>query len=371
MNLIHQQNGAALIGVMMTLLVLTLLGTTAFLNTATELKMSSNYDQSLQALYAAEAGLQELLSTFRQNPSYFLKKKTADEMGFSVDESGRSTSAGMVFWVKELRYDSQEIPEYAEVMIYGKDRLKAALVRLRATITCRQAGDSEDLPSIFKAGVVTAGRFNFSGPLDIVGSLHANQGFSQNPPAVTEPKGLQPSMTQSLDPLRPDYLPPMEVPLITDKDMEKFRTLAGQKGNQILFGQQNLVLSGDQKGQVIFVDGQVTLTGSNLSGLTLVATGSITLNGGTVINQKGYLDNAFIAGGNITVKDFLQMAGVFWANGSICRTGAGKMLGAMVCQGNISQIEGFQFERFSQISNSFWATTTISYSVNLTGWSQI
>ena len=73
---IKQQKGAALVGVMMVLLVLTILGSNAFLTSTTELKISANYNQNLQALYAAEAGIQHLLSGYRQNFEYFLQKKT-------------------------------------------------------------------------------------------------------------------------------------------------------------------------------------------------------------------------------------------------------------------------------------------------------
>lgn len=369
---IKQQNGAALVGVMMALLVLTLLGTTAFLTSNTELKISSNYSQSLQALYAAEAGLQALLSAYRQNPGYFLQKNTALEMNFPVDEPDHPNRSGTKFWIKALRYDSQEIPAYAEVIIYGKDSGQYSLARLRATISCTQSGEASDVPQIFKCGIVTAGRLNLNGPLSIVGDLHANQGFSIEPSSVLEQlRSQHSSLTQSLDPLRPDYLPPMEVPIISENRFRNYRTVAQQKGSQILFGQQNLSLSGDQKGQLIFVDGNVTLQGSNLSGVTLVATGSITLNGVSVLNREGNLDAAFIAGRDIKVNDFSQLAGVFWANGSIKKLGSGKLSGALVCQGNISQMEGFQFERASQISNAFLSPTATAYSFTLGGWSQI
>ncbi|MFH0789331.1 MAG: PilX N-terminal domain-containing pilus assembly protein [Pseudomonadota bacterium] len=369
---IKQQNGAALVGVMMALLVLTLLGTTAFLTSNTELKISSNYNQSLQALYAAEAGLQALLSAYRQNPEYFLQKNTALEMNFPVDEPDHSNRSGTQFWIKALRYDSQEIPAYAEVIIYGKDNGRYSLARLRATILCTQSGETSDVPQIFKVGIVTAGRLNLNGPLSIVGDLHANQGFSIEPSSVLEQlKSQHSSLTQSLDPLRPDYLPPMEVPMISENGFQNYRTIAQQKGNQTLFGRQNLFLSGDQKGHLIFVDGNVTLQGSNLSGVTLVATGSITLNGVTVLNREGNLDSAFIAGRDIMVNEFSQLAGVFWANGSIKKLGSGKLSGALVCQGNISQMEGFQFERASQISNAFLSPTATPYSFTLGGWSQI
>ncbi|MBA4392786.1 MAG: hypothetical protein C0407_04445 [Desulfobacca sp.] len=372
MVLLKQQNGAALVGVMMALLVLTLLGASAFLNSVTELKISSNYNQSLQALYGAEAGLHELLSTYRQNPNYFLEKKTGAEMNLPVNESDRPTSSGTTYWIKELRYDTQEIPSYTEVIIYSKDKVNSALARLRATIACSQLGDSSEVSPIFKLGLVTAGRLNLGGSLEFVGNLHANQGFFlEAPSSIEQLKAQQSSLTQSLDPTRPDYLPPWEVPMISDKGFQKFRAIAQQTGNQIFYGQQNLFLSGDQKGLVIFVDGPVILKGANLSGVTLIATGSIILNGCSVLNEQGILDTTFIAGGNITINEFSQIAGVFWANGSIKKQGTGKLMGALVCQGNISQTEGFQFEKVSQISNPFLSPTLTSYSFTLNGWSQI
>jgi hypothetical protein len=372
MVLLKQQNGAALVGVMTALLVLTLLGSAAFLNSVTEQKVCSNYNQSLQALYAAEAGLQDLLSVYRKNPFYFLQKKTGQEMTFPIKESDRPAISGITFWINELRYDPQEIPSYAEVIIYGKDKGQYSLARLRATISCTQKEDSSDVPPIFKLGIVTAGRLNFNGSLEIVGNLHANQGFSIEPSSVIEQlKSQQCSLTQSLDPLRPDYLSPLEVPLITEKEFQKFQTIAQQTGNQAFFGQQDLFLSGDQKGRYLFVDGHVNLKGTNLSGVILVATGTITLNGCTVLNGKGVLDTVFIAGGDIIVNEFSQMAGVFWANGSIKKQGSGKLMGALVCQGNISQLEGFKFERVSQISNTFLSLEPTTYSFSLSGWSQI
>jgi hypothetical protein len=372
MVLLRQQNGAALVGVIMTLLVLTLLGSSAFLTSVTELKISSNYNQSLQALYAAEAGLQDLLSIYRQNPDYFLLKKTGSEMNFPIGEPDQPNGAGTKFWLKELRYDSQEIPAYAEVIIYGRDSGLYSLARLRATILCTQPGDASDVPQVFKIGIVTAGRLNFNGSLEIIGNLHANQGFSIEPASVLDQLILQhTSVTQSLDPLGPDYLPPLEVPMISEKGFQRYRTIAQQTGNQSLVGQQMVTLSGDQKGLVIFVDGNVTLEGNTLSGVTLVATGSITLNGFTVLNRDGNLDTAFISGGDIIANPSSQIAGVFWANGFIKKLGAGKLMGALVCQGNISQVDGFQFQGVSRISNPFLSATPTGYSFTLGGWSQI
>ena len=76
------QQGTALIGVLMFLLVLTLLGSKAFMSTNVDLQIGSGYRQGLQALYAAEAGLQQLVSCFRENPALFLQKKNAVETAF-------------------------------------------------------------------------------------------------------------------------------------------------------------------------------------------------------------------------------------------------------------------------------------------------
>ena len=112
--------------------------------------------------------------------------------------------------------------------------------------------------------------------------------------------------------------------------------MAQQSGNQLL-GKQNLLLSGDQKNSLIFVDGDLILQGDNLSGITIVATGSITLNGSTLLAADHTLDVAFIAGQDIILNDFSQIAGVLWSDKAVKKIGSGKLLGSVVCQGNIFQ----------------------------------
>ncbi|MGA3085824.1 MAG: PilX N-terminal domain-containing pilus assembly protein [Thermodesulfobacteriota bacterium] len=372
MSPLKQQKGAALVGVMMVLLVLTLLGSTAFLTSHTELNISSNYNQSLQATYAAEAGLQQLLSYYRQNPGDFLQKKTGQEMNFPIMEPEDLKSTGIKFWINALRYDPQDVPTYAEVIMVGKDSSSNGLSRVRATIYCAQSGGPMDVPSVFKMGIVTAGQLNLSGQLEIFGNLHANRGYSIEPSSIIEQhKQNQFPVTQSLDSMRPDYLAPLEVPIISEKKFQDYRSMAQQSANQILFGQQSLVLSGDQKGLLIFVEGDLILTGNDLSGLTIVTTGSITLNGSTSLNGNHSLDTVFIAGRDIGLNDFSQIAGVFWSNGTVKKTGAGKLMGTVVCQGSIVQSGGLHFERVSQISNAFLSQTPTTYAFSLTGWSQM
>ena len=363
-----EQNGAALVGVMLVLLVLTLLGTTAFLCSTTEIKINSHYQQSLQALYAAEAGLQRLLSIYRQNPLYFLQRKTGQEMNFPMGEPGGANGPEVKFWVEGLRYDPRATPAYVEVIMVGKDVAQNSLARVRATIFC----SSLEVPAIFKTGIATAGTLQVRGPAEIWGSLHANRGYSVEPASIVEQlKSEQFQVTQSLDPTGSDFLPWQDIPPISEEGFQGYRNMAQQPGNQLLSGPQNLTLTGDQKGHLIFVDGDLILNGNELSGATFIATGSITLTGSALLRADHMLDAAFIAGRDIIVSDFSQIAGVFWSNGSLIRMGSGKLSGTIVCQGNITQPGGLRFERVSQITNFFLPPTPSTYSFTLRGWSHM
>ena len=76
----NQEKGAALVAVLLAMLGLTIIGTTAFLMSGADLKTISHYRDSQQALYAAEAGVQTLLAGFRGHPELFLLKKTGSEI---------------------------------------------------------------------------------------------------------------------------------------------------------------------------------------------------------------------------------------------------------------------------------------------------
>ena len=225
---------------------------------------------------------------------------------------------------------------------------------------------------IFQKGIVTAGQLHLSGSLEIGTNLHANQGYSIDPSSVIDQlKQNHYTVTQSLDPMRSDFVSSVEVPVISEKRFQEYRSLAQQGGNQLLMGNQNLFLSGDQKNILLFVDGDLTLQGNNLCGVTIVATGSITINGSSRLADDHRLDVAFIAGQDIILNDFSQIAGVSWSNKTIKKTGGGRLMGTIVCQGPISQSGGMQFERVSEISNIFLSQSPTLYSFTLNGWSQI
>jgi hypothetical protein len=372
MILLNRREGTALVGVILVLLVVTFLGTSAFLNSTAELKINSNYTQSLRALYAAEAGLQDLLNLFRRNPQGFLQKKSGGEFGFPATEPQAENGPGSKYWMMDLRYDSQAFPDFAEVIIAGKEVGQNALCRIRATITINGAGGSDGVPAIFKIGLVTAGVLGLIAPLDVRSSIHANQGYSIDPATIVEKlREQQFSVTQSREPGRSDYIKPLEVPIITDKGFQEYRLKAQNGVNAILLGSQNLTLKGDQNNRLIYVSGDVTLNSDQVSGLTLVATGSITLNGSVVLREGGRLNSAFMAGGNILLNNFSELSAVFWSNQSIVTLGPGKLAGTMVCQAPVSFGSGLQFGRVDTISDIYFPSDLTKYSFAVKGWSQL
>ena len=58
----EKKRGSALVICLMVLAILTLLGTTAIINTGTETKITHNTRKSEEAFYAAEAGIEHMLS---------------------------------------------------------------------------------------------------------------------------------------------------------------------------------------------------------------------------------------------------------------------------------------------------------------------
>jgi hypothetical protein len=133
----------------MFLAVLTLLGSKAFMSTTVDLQIGSGYRQGLQALYAAEAGLQQLVASFRANPVLFLLKKTASELNFPIAEPAGPNFQTGAFWIQDLRYDSQPVPEFAEVILTGKAAVGLAVARIRATLYCTASNPSPQTGTVY------------------------------------------------------------------------------------------------------------------------------------------------------------------------------------------------------------------------------
>ncbi len=367
-----ESRGAALVGVLLTMLVITLLGTTAFITSTTELQIGSNYRQSLKAFYSAEAGLQQLLSAYRSDPRLFLWKKSAAEMNLPDAEPAAANVGRHKFWIKALRYDPQPFPAYAEILLCGKEPIHQALTHIRATLYGNDPAGSLDVPSIFKQGIVTAGEFRLSGGGDIRSNLHANRGYRIEPASVIDDlKAWNYSLSQSSDPNRTDYQAEVAVPRILERDFQEWRSLSQRPGQGYLTGPQQLSLSGDQGGRLIFIDGDVTLQGVDLRGLTVVATGTIILNGSSSPDQVQRVTAAFIAGRDIILNQFQELCGVFWTNGSLIQRGSGQVLGSIVSQGDLSRSGGFQFSRRAEILNPYLPQNLSSFVVTMGGWIQM
>ncbi|MEW6184451.1 MAG: PilX N-terminal domain-containing pilus assembly protein [Thermodesulfobacteriota bacterium] len=372
MELFEQQKGAALVGVLLVLLVLTLLGTHAFLNSITETAISSNYYQGLRASYSAEAGVHYLLSRFRQHPEFFLEKKSGPEMDFPVYNHTLPAETAAGFGLQLLRYDPQTPPAYTEVVMVGSDKEKRGISRVRASISCVPIGGTYPAPLVFTKGMVTAGRLVLNDPLDIRGDLHASRGHEISPSSLIEQlRRSQFSVTQSSDPLGPDFQGSLTVPALSEKSFQEYLAVANQTGNLIFNGSQTLTLEGDQKGKMYFIDGDLHLKAEALSGATIVVRGRMTVEGSSIQLPGQELNTAYIAGGDIQINSPLELSGIFWANGGLRKNGPGKIRGAVVCQGDIFLSPGLQFERISPISNFFLSPLTPTYSFFINGKSQM
>jgi len=93
------ENGMVLPVVIMLMGVLALLGTTAFLTTTTEVKITSNYKNSEQAFYAAQAGVEEARARLRNNTSNSIKDSLPTQKEWRAYIGSPATT-------KEKGYDS-------------------------------------------------------------------------------------------------------------------------------------------------------------------------------------------------------------------------------------------------------------------------
>jgi hypothetical protein len=368
MNSFKRQKGAALVGVLLVLLILTLLGTNAFLSSISEIAINSNYHQGLQASYSAEAGLQQLLSHFRQHPQSFLEKKSGPEINFPVFNPDLPGNSSDGFGLQQLRYDSQTPPAYTEVVMVGCDKEKKGISRVRASISLIPMGGTYPTPPVFKMGMVCAGRFLLNDPLDFRGDIHASRGYEIAPSSLIERfRHNQFSVSQSSDPLGPDFNGTVAIPEVSENNFQEYLAVAGQAGNQNFYGPQTLTLTGDQKGKLIYIDGDLHLKAEALSGVIIVARGKLTIEGGSIQHSGLPVDTVFISGGDIQINSSSELNGVFWTNGSLRKNNPGKIRGAVVCQGDISLSPGLQFERISWISNFFLSPLRPTFSFFLSG----
>ena len=361
----------ALVAVLLAMLGLTIIGTTALLMSGADLKTISHYRNSQQALYAAEAGVQTLLAGFRGRPELFLLKKTGSEITLPFHEPAQANWKQFRLWVESLRYDPGAVPGFVELIVQAVDPLNQTSARVKATILGVFSGGAQEATPPFRIGLLTAGSLQLEGTPQLQTHIHANQGFNLDPALVDGLRQQQFTVSQSVDPLRSDYREPWEVPVLQPADFERLRRQAQEKGNQYLAGPQTLKLTGDQQGTLLFVEGEVTLQGEELSGITLVSTGKITFKGTARFNGDQKLNVAFLAGGDILLEAGTEAAGVFWSGGAFVPPVSGSLEGLIVSRGSIHSSGPLIFRRSDRIDNPYLPHPPLKGEFTLRGWLQL
>lgn len=125
----------------------------------------------------------------------------------------------------------------------------------------------------------------------------------------------------------------------------------------------NQTLTDNFTDKVILVDGNVTLTGV-LKNVTLISTGNITFQGSSD-NDDGINRNALMALGTIEFNGSSKSYATFWCNGNFRFNGSSQLVGAVVSGGDIRCNGGANYKFDETISND---DLPQEYSVVLAKW---
>jgi len=369
-SFLRDEKGAALVGVLMVLLVLTLWVGSAFLSSLTEISIASNHEAGLEAAYAAEAGLQDLLSLYRSRPEWFLEGKPQADLGFPLFDPATATCRGASYCLEHLSYEPASPPAFALAVMVGEGKGGKGLSRIKGMIQGQALGGPFPVPEIFRMGLVTAGRLEICDPLSVQGDLHGGRGVSITPFSVGQ-QLLQNrfSVTQGMESLRPDFQRMPDIPRITESRFQDYLAAAASP-HQRFSGSQSLTLKGDQEGKIFYIDGDLLLKAEDLSRVVIVVKGNLTVAGNTLFDSEKTLDTAFISGGGVVVHPQGELNGVFWTNGSFLAAGPGKIRGAVVAQGDLRLGTGIGFERETRIAQAFLSPLAPAVTFHLAGWSQ-
>jgi hypothetical protein len=119
-SLFRDDRGIALVVAISMLAALALLGTTGYIITTLEVKTSGNYRTGVQALYAAEAGVNRLLGYYLNNTSDYSNQSTAGDMGFATSRpSSANFGDNMAYWFTDITYGSGSPPSYVVITSHG------------------------------------------------------------------------------------------------------------------------------------------------------------------------------------------------------------------------------------------------------------
>ncbi len=132
------EKGIILIASLALMSILALVATLSVTRIYTDIKISSNYKASVQSSYAAEAGYSHLIGAYLNNTNYFLAKDTATTIGLPATEPGTPNFGNnLVYWFPSIIYDSNDPPQYVDVISHGKawgtNSVEKIQVRITAT----------------------------------------------------------------------------------------------------------------------------------------------------------------------------------------------------------------------------------------------
>jgi Tfp pilus assembly protein PilX len=354
------ERGIALVISLMFLAILSMLGTTAYVMTTTDLSIGRNYQQASQAFYGADAGVQYVLTTIENDlkNGTTVANGTANILPTTVGPSNSTsfTAASpsgfnLTFSNITMVSDSPGIYSFTSTSQNPNDGSKAVIDILFS---------KADHDPAFDVGILSEGDIRITGNPNIDGGIHSNSSVTQNGGGGTIIGGISAVGSTSAGSCGTDCtLNPgadrIDVPLITTADFNGWKTKALAPPNIYCSG--TCTYSDPGAGNIYFADGDITfannLSTSAESDVTIIATGDITASGSSIKKADGKVGLALIAGGDILFNGGggAVLNATFWCNGDYRHNGAGTVEGAIVAGGSITRHGCFDFIQNNNIDN--------------------
>ncbi len=323
----ENEKGIVLIGAIALIAILALFGTVAVITTSTEIIISKNHKTSVQANYAAEAGYSHLIGAYLNNTNYFLAKDTATTIGLSANEPGTANFGNnLVYWFPSIIYDSNDPPQYVDVISHGNawgtNSVEKIQVRITPTssspfdygifgdgdITISGNGETNSYDSSidpWASNLLSKGNIgtNDTG----VGVIALNDNAVINGDAQVGPGGnpatditLSGNAAVNGDTSAADS--PKDMTPMTDPGGGTPETLSisGNNTKTIsggIYRLPNISISGNATGKIsgdvtLYLDGNISISGNGkleiLDGasLTIYASGTVNISGNGIVNQN-------------------------------------------------------------------------------------
>ncbi|MCK9274450.1 MAG: pilus assembly PilX N-terminal domain-containing protein [Syntrophales bacterium] len=116
----QDERGMVLVTVVLLMAVLMALGTTAILQTSTNVKISGNYTLNRQTFFGAEAGIKSVIAYYLNNPAAYAGRTAAGAMGIATSKpSSANLGTGQGFWISSVTYGSGSPPAWVQIESKG------------------------------------------------------------------------------------------------------------------------------------------------------------------------------------------------------------------------------------------------------------